>query len=953
MSQNGIESTLSASNLPDEQLQPSVQRAWTTGILGTGIGASGLITADIDHDGTVEIIAGGSTSTFGGNSFWYVLKPNATGGYTQSWISGLYTSSISQISAIDTDGDGISSIFLGLGDGSIVVYDGKTLEQTTLLGPTGSAINQIIFADADNDSVDDIVVVNNNNLFIYDASSLTLKHQLNYGAGDVRVGNVDGDAANEIVLSSGQVIQLNGTTATVEWTYAGGEFGSSIALSDVDGDGIQEIIGASAWYYITAFDADLQSPKWQINTRQDIGTLQVADIDGDGVDEILYGDGQWGSIHAYDVKTLTEERTINNPEHGVTNIAISDLDGDGTLEIVWGSGATSTGPDYLYISDLATGTQEWQSSHLDGPFNAIDVDDIDNDGTQELVFASSRSNSSYGDGIVSIVDSTTHTSEWQSQSNFFGGTTWTGIHDVELGDVNGDGVKEIVVATDRLYDGAIYVLDGQTKQIQNSYFYDQGAPMQSLAIADVDNDGTNEIIAGGSRAHTGAPGVYTYILDARTGAVEWKSINLGGYWSSISEIEVGNIDNDEAQEIVAINNSLFVFDGKTHQQWQSSFSGVTSAHLHDLTLDGKQEILAGTNSGQVLVVEGQTFQTQQSLQLGSSPITGLQTYDFDEDGTVELVYTDSTSVGIYSLKHSMTLWKSEVLGASVGNNNSLMVANTDADGKVEILVGTNYTVVEFEVGQLSNPPAIAQPIPNAITNNGSEFTLDISTSFQDPDVDDDLLYSAVGLPSGLVLNPNTGIIQGTATSAGAYTVTVTATDTAGLSVSDSFELTVFNLIRLTPGKDTTIGTTAPDEIEGLAGHDLLYGNQGNDWIKGGNGKDRLFGGSGNDLLNGDAGNDDLNGGIGQDTLDGGTGVDQLTGGAGSDVFVLRSSSGIEKILDFKNGVDRLGLANGLTYEDLIITQEGSRTTISDVNGVIAKLWRVNVSLITEVDFVAV
>lgn len=953
MSQQNFESILSSNHLASERSELNIQQTWKTGTLGTGIGLSGLITTDIDPDGLLEVVAGGSTSTFGANNFWYVLKPTASGGYAPAWVSNLYSSNISKITALDPDDDGLSSIFLGLGDGSVAIYDGITLQQTHLLSPTGSAINQILFADADNDSQNDIVVGDDNHIFVYDANSLTLKHQIDHGARDFKINNVDSDTASEIVLSSGLVLQLNGTTTTVEWRYAGGEFGRSIELSDIDSDGIYEIIGASPWNYITAFDADLQSPKWQINTSHDIGALRLVDLDQDGVDEILYGDGQWGAIHAYDAVTLTSELTINNPEHGVTNIAVVDSDGDGTLEVLWGAGATSTGPDYLYAYDIATQTQEWQSSHLDGPFHAMDVGDVDGDGGQELVFISSGSNGGYGDGIVSIVDATTHATEWQSQSNVFEGFAWTGVHDVELGDVNGDGVQEMVVATDRLYDGAIYVLDGQTKQIQNSYLYDDGAPMRSVAIADVDNDGHNEIIAGGSRAHSGAPGVYTYILDGTTGAVKWKSINLGGYWSGVSELEVGNIDNDAAQEIIAVNDSLFVFDGITHQQWQSSFTGVTSAHLHDFNQDGKSEILAGTNDGKVLVLEGQTFQTQLNLQLSSSPITGLQTYDFDQDGTVEVIYADGASVGIYSLEQSTTIWKSETLGTSVGNQNSLIVTDADADGKAEILVGTNYTVVEFEVSSNFNSPAIAQPITDSTTNNRSELILDVSSSFSDPDADDVLSYTATGLPNGLVLDSNTGVIQGTATDIGKHTVTVTATDLTGLSVSDSFELTVFNLIQLTQRNDSKTGTSKLDQMEGLGGSDRLRGNSGDDWINGGSGKDSLWGDAGDDLLNGDGSNDTLDGGIGQDTLDGGSGTDQLKGGAGADIFVLRSGFGTDTILDFQDGVDRLGLSNGLTYEDLAIVQKGNQTLISDANGVIANLKGIRASSITQADFAVV
>ncbi|MFD1331152.1 M10 family metallopeptidase C-terminal domain-containing protein, partial [Methylopila musalis] len=72
-----------------------------------------------------------------------------------------------------------------------------------------------------------------------------------------------------------------------------------------------------------------------------------------------------------------------------------------------------------------------------------------------------------------------------------------------------------------------------------------------------------------------------------------------------------------------------------------------------------------------------------------------------------------------------------------------------------------------------------------------------------------------------------------------------------------------------------------------------------------------FGGRGDDTLNGLGGNDELNGGAGNDILIGGAGADILRGGAGADTFRFvdkpTSSSGVDTIVDFAHGVDRIEL----------------------------------------------
>jgi hypothetical protein len=677
----------------------SFRENWKFGIFGSGIGKSRLVAADIDGDGAVEIVCGGSTTTFGLDDFWYVLEYSAgSGEYRMQWISDLYPDGISYIAAFDTDGSGTFDIFIGLANGEVHIYDGSDLTEIAVISSPALSVNCIMFADGDNDSIDEIIICDDQHMFFYNAVSLSLEHQIPYGAGDFEVGNVDSDAPYEIVLANGKVLEFNGITTIVEWEYPGGDFGYLVELSDIDSDGMEEIIGASRWYYVTAFDADIQSPKWQIPTDQDVDALLVRDVDGDGIEDVLYGDGQWGEIHCFDAVTVTQKWEIDNPDHGVTDITVFDTDADGNLEVIWGAGASSTGADYLHVFGLPALSREWQSEHIDGPFHAIDVGDVDSDGQEEIVSASFESASGYEDGTMFIYDAATHALEWRSGRNMFGGHAWTGIHDVKIGDVDDDGEQEILVATDNLYDGAIYVINGTTHEIEQSYLYDDGAPIYSIAIADVDNDGQTEIIAGAGREHTGAPGVYVYVINGSTGAVEWHSIHLGDYWSEVYAVEVGDIDNDGVPEIVAVNNNIFVFDGISHQQWQSTLGGCYGLDLGDIDGDGIKEIIVGTSTGNIIAIDGQTHAEELNLNVSSSAIVGLRSYDINGDGQDDIAFAGSGSLSVYDVHGSRLLWQSGTLGYSAGDYNSLVVSNFDSDGLTEMLIGGNYTVVEFKGG---------------------------------------------------------------------------------------------------------------------------------------------------------------------------------------------------------------------------------------------------------------
>ncbi|MGV0028203.1 S8 family serine peptidase [Phormidesmis priestleyi] len=127
-------------------------------------------------------------------------------------------------------------------------------------------------------------------------------------------------------------------------------------------------------------------------------------------------------------------------------------------------------------------------------------------------------------------------------------------------------------------------------------------------------------------------------------------------------------------------------------------------------------------------------------------------------------------------------------------------------------------------------------------------------------------------------------------------------------------------------------------------------DRSDDVINGQGGDDILYGLSGDDVLRGDAGDDKLWGNAGNDTLWGGLGRDTLVGGSGRDIFALKPNQGADTIVDFDLGErDRIGLAGGLTFDQLLLSQGtgvyANNTLISTkagnllaiVNGVAANL----------------
>ena len=107
---------------------------------------------------------------------------------------------------------------------------------------------------------------------------------------------------------------------------------------------------------------------------------------------------------------------------------------------------------------------------------------------------------------------------------------------------------------------------------------------------------------------------------------------------------------------------------------------------------------------------------------------------------------------------------------TVGGSTAVLLSATNANG-------TGTATLAITVGSASGIPIITSP-PSAVGTVGTTFVTYPIVATGLP-----TSYSATGLPPGLTLNPLTGAINGTPTSAGTWIVTINATNAIGTTTT--------------------------------------------------------------------------------------------------------------------------------------------------------------------------
>jgi hypothetical protein len=466
-------------------------------------------------------------------------------------------------------------------------------------------------------------------------------------------GNVDTDTSFHAAVSYG----------------SGGYQATSVAVADVNRDGIPDLIVAHACVS---------------STNCNYGGIGVLLGNGDGTFQpaVTYSSGGDDATSV----TVADVNQDGKPDLVVSNFCVNSLncsysgENGGGVAVLLGNGDGTFQPAVSYPS-----TGFWTFG--------VAVDDVNGDGKPDIVLANDliASGNAFGSASVFLAN---------VSGGFEPGVTYAagaGIdtHAVAIADVNGDGKPDLLLANAQFnqYGASVAVLLGNGDgTFQSAVNYNSGGDVaDSVAVADVNGDGKADIIVGNAcdiekdDCYQGAGSVGVLLGNGDGTFQPVVAYGSGGYsGNSVTSnwVAVADLNRDGKLDLIAANECGIV--DCTYQQ-----TGIVA-------------VLWGNGDG--------TFQNAVPYGSGGDAASSVAVADFNGDGLPDLV------VANYCMSSGDC--SSSVVGVLLGAYAQTITFTTKAPSRA--LVGHSFTVAATGGGS-GNPVIFTSA--GSCSNAGPTYTM--------------------------------------------------------------------------------------------------------------------------------------------------------------------------------------------------------------------------------------
>lgn len=431
--------------------------------------------------------------------------------------------------------------------------------------------------------------------------------------------------------------------------------------------------------------------------------------------------------------TMEVQYEIPTPIALYANSQVGDIDGDGVMEIVSLSAtnlstANPRRAENIYIFSGADGTLE---TTINTPFLSFDggtpfaIADIDDDGDGEIIVAAMDDmGNTYNNGFERRLVCYDHTGTqlWISSTqygiNHHNGTNQAGSPSVGIADFNQDGTPEVYVYNE-IFNAltGVKLCDGGANGVGNQHDYRNQQPGITVA-ADLRPSAGLELAAG--------PTVYDVTITNTSGTAGNSMVanNFAGVAGTMTERDgftaIADINLDGVGDVIVMgqNGNVYAYNpvGMTLIAQRTTASGASqhgALFIGDVDGDGSPNIgYCRQNRIDMLSYNGTAnFQLKWTLTVvDGSARTNLTMFDFNQDGTQEIIYRDETTLRVFDGSGAAPVVLISLPSFSDTAMEGPVVADVDNDGSAEIIVTTESSAADSDrIGRIQVFRSTASP----------------------------------------------------------------------------------------------------------------------------------------------------------------------------------------------------------------------------------------------------